>query len=329
MIMKRILYLLPLLLMACGSSNKTGKDAVNYQRVSPEFCVDSAYSYIAQQCSYGPRIMNSDAHDACGDWIQEQFEKFGAKVTNQYADLKLYDGTPIKNRNIIAQVNPDAAVRIMLCSHWDSRPWADHDASEANHRTPIDGANDGASGVGVMLEIARQIYAQGDTCKLQVGVDFVCFDAEDCGTPEFDDRGEDTANTWCLGSQYWGTQRIAAGFSPRYGILLDMVGGGNSFFQKEYYSMRYASTIVDKVWNMAHLLGYSNYFNNESGGGITDDHVQVNLSGIPCIDIIGSDRDGASFPKTWHTVNDNIQNIDKEILKAVGNTLMEVLWNEK
>lgn len=332
--MNKLLYLLflPLLMAACGNSNKQGDSTINYVRTSPEFCVDSAYSYIAQQCSYGPRIMNSDAHDACGDWIQEQFEKFGAKVTNQYADLKLYDGTPIKNRNIIAQVNPDAAVRIMLCSHWDSRPWADHDASESNHRTPIDGANDGASGVGVMLEIARQIYVQGDTCKLQVGVDFVCFDAEDCGTPEFADTTDaDHANTWCLGSQYWGEQRVSAGFCPSYGILLDMVGGKNTVFKKEYYSLRYAPTIVDKVWNMAYLLGYGSTFKNEEKGGITDDHVQVNLSGIPCIDIIGCDKDDPdfSFPKTWHTMNDNIHNIDKETLKAVGNALMEVLWNEK
>lgn len=328
--MKKLLYLLVLpLLMACGNSNKQGDSQVNYVRTSPEFCEDSAYSYIAKQCSYGPRTMNSEAHDACGDWIQSQFEMYGAKVINQYADLKLYDGTPIKNRNIIAQINPDAETRIMICSHWDSRPWADHDSDKANHHTAIDGANDGASGVGIMLEIARQVFAQGDTCRLSVGLDLVCFDAEDCGTPEFDDNNEDHADTWCLGSQYWGSQRIAEGFSPKYGILLDMVGSGNTLFKKEYYSMRYAPAIVDKVWNTAHLLGYSSMFKNDDGGGITDDHVQVNLSGIPCIDIIGCDKDGTSFPRTWHTVNDNIHNIDKNTLKAVGQTLMEVLWNEK
>lgn len=322
---------MPLLLTACGGGNNPGQGNVTYTRVSPEFCADSAYSYIASQCKFGPRVMNSTAHDECGDWIQQKFESLGASVINQYADLKLYDGTPIKSRNIIAQINPEAELRVMICSHWDSRPWADHDADESKHHTPIDGANDGASGVGVMMEIARQIQLQGDTCGVTVGLDLVCFDAEDCGTPEFADDGEsDTSNTWCLGSQYWGEQRVAAGFCPRYGILLDMVGNGNTVFKKEYYSMRYAPNIVDKVWYMAQLLGYSEIFKNEDGGGITDDHVQVNLSGIPCIDIIGSDTDDAhSFPRSWHTMNDNIHNIDKNTLKAVGQTLMEVLWNEK
>lgn len=320
-----------LLLHSCGSSSNTPQSDVRYTQTSPEFCVDSAYSYIASQCSFGPRTMNSTAHQQCGDWIQKQFEQYGAKVTNQNAELKLYDGTPIHSRNIIAQIRPEAPVRIMICSHWDSRPWADNDKDEANHHTPIDGANDGASGVAIMLEIARQIQQQGDTCALQVGVDLVCFDAEDCGTPKFDDDDtSDNSATWCLGSQYWASQRVAEGYCPRYGILLDMVGNANTIFEKEAYSLRFAPAIVDKVWSTAHALGYADYFKGEAGGGVTDDHVQVNLSGIPCIDIIGGDRDDTfTFPRTWHTVNDNLQHIDKNTLRAVGQTIMEVLWNEK
>lgn len=317
-------------MVAC-KSNKVSQESEAYKRVSPEICVDSAYSYIAQQCSYGPRTMNSEAHDACGDWIAQKFESLGAKVVSQYADLKLYDGTPIKCRNIIAQINPEATRRIMICSHWDSRPWADHDNDSSKHRTPIDGANDGASGVALMMEIARQIQLQGDTCAVKVGLDLVCFDAEDCGTPEFDmaDGANEDPNTWCLGSQYWSGQRMAEGYSPEYGILLDMVGGMNSLFKKEYYSVQYASNVVAKVWNTAASLGYADLFVNEDGGGITDDHLQVMRSGVPCIDIIGCDKDGASFPKTWHTVNDDIHHIDKNTLKAVGMVLMEVIWNEK
>lgn len=328
--MKKLLYLfiLPLVMVACKSNQSAGEGGA-YQRTSPEFCADSAYSYVAKQCSFGPRTMNSAAHDSCGNWIAQKFEQFGAKVTFQDADVKLYDGTPVRSRNIIAQINPDAPLRVMICSHWDSRPWADNDSDSLKHRTPIDGANDGASGVAVMMEIARQVHLQGDTCSLQIGLDLVCFDAEDCGTPKFDDDGEDHEATWCLGSQYWSEQRVAAGYSPNYGILLDMVGGKNSHFKKEAYSLMYAPMIVDKVWNIAQLLGYSEYFKNDNGGGVTDDHVPVNRSGIPCIDIIGNDADGTSFPATWHTVNDNINNIDKKILGAVGQTLMEVLWNEK
>lgn len=334
--MKKILYLLmlPLLVGACKSNNGSqndGQESAAYQRVSPEFCVDSAYAYIEKQCSYGPRTMNSQAHDLCGEWIQQKFESLGATVKNQFADLKLYDGTPIKSRNIIAQINPEADVRIMICSHWDSRPWADHDSDESKYHTPIDGANDGASGVAVMMEIARQIQMLGDTCGVKVGLDLVCFDAEDCGTPEFDmEEGQnEDPNTWCLGSQYWAEMRIAEGYSPKYGILLDMVGGVNSYFKREYYSMRYAPTVVSNIWNTAHLLGHDNLFLDEDGGGITDDHLQVIKSGIPCVDLIGCDVDGASFPKTWHTMNDDIHHIDKNILKAVGQVLMEVIWKEK
>ena len=327
--MKKLLYLLilPLVVVAC-KSNKSAGDGVAYQQTSPEFCVDSAYSYIAKQCSFGPRTMNSVAHDSCAEWIAEKFEQLGAKVTFQDADLHLYDGTPVRSRNIIAQINPDAPVRVMICSHWDSRPWADNDNDSLKHHTPIDGANDGASGVAIMMEIARQVQLQGDTCRLQVGLDLVCFDAEDCGTPQFDDDGEDHEDTWCLGSQYWGEQRVSAGYCPRYGILLDMVGGGNSEFCKEALSLRYAPMVVDKVWNTAQLLGFGKYFKNENGGGVTDDHLQVNNSGIPCIDIIGNDTESSHFPRTRHTINDNISHIDKPTLNAVGQTVMEVLWNE-
>lgn len=316
-------------MVAC-KSNKGTQEVETYKQVSPEFCVDSAYSYIAQQCSYGPRTMNSEAHDACGDWIAQKFEELGARVVSQNAELKLYDGTPIKNRNIIVQINPEATRRIMICSHWDSRPWADHDEDEAKHHTPIDGANDGASGVAVMMEIARQLQLQGDTCGVKIGLDLVCFDAEDCGTPEFANEEEagENSDTWCLGSQYWASQRMSEGYCPEYGILLDMVGGINSLFKKEYFSMQYAPNVVAKVWSTASLLGYASLFKNEDGGGITDDHLQVMKSGIPCIDIIGCDKDGASFPKTWHTVNDDIHHIDKNTLKAVGQVLMEVIWKE-
>lgn len=311
-----------ILFASCVGGTKSPETA--YEQQSPDFCVDSAYLYVAAQCAFGPRVMNSAAHDSCAAYIAEKFEEFGASVVNQDAEGTLYDGTKVQMHNIVASYGLDNPVRIIICSHWDSRPWADRDANADNHHTPIDGANDGASGVGAMLEMARQIQQKAPN----VGVDFICFDAEDCGTPEWDDNGEDHSYTWCLGSQYWAGKHHVDGYTARYGILLDMIGGSNCVFEKEAYSMTYAPSVVDKVWSKAIRLGYGDLFKNANGGGITDDHVQVNMSGIPCIDIIARDANENSFCKTWHTMNDNVGNINKQTLKAVGQTVLEVIYTE-
>ena len=325
-----------LLCLAGCNGGKTSE--VEYISDAPAFNEDSAYTYIAEQCAFGPRVMNSAAHDSCGDYIAEKFSEYGAKVYDQYADAALYDGTPIRMRNIIASFNPDAPSRVIISGHWDSRPWADHDSDEANHHTPIDGANDGASSVGIMIEIARLLQAdaatRGDsalfTLKPHLGIDFICWDAEDCGTPSFADDGESHESTWCLGSQHWSGVRHVEGYTARYAINLDMVGSNQTVFYREGYSMNYAPTIVDKVWGAAHRIGYGQYFSYDNRGGyVTDDHVQVNRGGIPSIDVVGNDATSGSFPSTWHTVNDNIKNINRETLKAVGQTMLEVIWTEQ
>ena len=323
--MKQLLPLLLSLIALTACRNTPQPDTRPYTQVSPDFSADSAYTYIAAQCAFGPRVMNSAAHDSCANYIAAKFQQYGATVINQDADGALYDGTKIRMRNIIASTNPQNPVRIIICSHWDSRPWADHDNDKAVHHTPIDGANDGASGVAVMIEAARHIQQQAPA----VGVDFICFDAEDCGTPYWDETGENDAYTWCLGSQYWAGHRHTEGYTARYGILLDMVGGSNCIFEKEAYSMHYAPSLVDKVWSRAQRLGYSDLFRNNQGGGVTDDHVQVNQSGIPCIDIIARDKDSDSFCKTWHTRADNLANINKSTLKAVGQTVLEIIYTEQ
>ena len=315
---------LTVMLYSCSGckENKDKVETTDYVSNAPTFNEDSAYQFIKRQCEFGPRVMNSEAHDRCGDFIVETFKKYGAEVYEQVADLKLYDGTPVKNRNIIAAFNPQSPSRVIIASHWDSRPWADNDPDRQNHKTPIDGANDGASGVAVLMELARIL----STNQLQFGVDLICFDAEDAGVPHWESVDDNDESSWCIGSQYWSGKHHIEGYQAVYGILLDMVAGPNSVFYQEGFSVRMASQYVDKVWYAAQRLGYSNYFINQQGGFITDDHLQVCHSGIPCIDIIGSDKDGGSFCKTWHTMNDNIQNIDKNILKAVGQTVTEVLF---
>ena len=322
--MKKILYLSLLSLLLIGCKEKK-VEVADYVSPAPVFCEDSAYAYVAEQCAFGPRVMNSAAHDSCGEYIAQKFKSFGTVVYDQYADSKLYDGTPIKMRNIIASYNPEAPVRILIAGHWDSRQWADNDSDEANHNTPIDGANDGGSSIGVMLEIARQLQLANDSNQVKIGVDFICWDAEDSG-----DSGGGNASSWCLGSQYWSGKRHVEGYTARYGINLDMVGGNNTVFYREQYSMSYAPSIVDKVWGAAARIGYGKYFSyDQEGGYITDDHLQVNQGGIPCIDVIGSDTKSGGFPSTWHTLDDNIKNINKETLKAVGQTMLDVIWTEQ
>ena len=323
--------MLALLLMACGNTKKsTTETSTVAVPVGPTFMADSAYLFCQQQCDFGPRTMNSEAHDRCGQWIAEKFRQYGMEVTLQRADLSGYDGTTLKCTNIQASYRPDIQNRILLCAHWDSRPWADNDPDEQNHRRPVMAANDGASGVAVMLEVARLLSR--DT--LTVGVDFVCFDAEDWGTPQWVESEGSDADTWALGAQYWASQFSAqnTGATPRYGILLDMVGGEGARFYQEQVSLYYAPNIVKKVWDAAETVGYGSLFPKDEGGAITDDHLPVNRkAGIPCIDIIPyyPECEASSFGPTWHTVNDDMKHIDKNTLQAVGQTIIQTLYSEK
>ena len=300
--------------------------------VGPSFNADSAYAFTKAQCDFGPRDMNSRGHDLCGEWIVSKFKEYGCKVTTQTAMLAGYDGTKLRSRNIMASINPEATTRILLCAHWDSRPWADNDPDSANWRKPILAANDAASGVAVMLELARIIGKSKDekAFNKQLGIDFVCFDAEDWGTPQWADVA-DNADSWALGAQYW-SKNLLQGYEARYGILLDMVGGVGAKFYREGMSMQYAPEIVKKVWRAAREVGFGSYFPKEDGGVITDDHVPVNqFAKIPTIDLIPyyAACQPSSFGPTWHTLADNMENIDKNTLKAVGQTLVQVIYKEK
>ncbi len=295
------------------------------------FDADSAYKYCAAQCDFGPRVMNTEAHDKCGEWIKGKFEEYGCTVENQKADLKGYDGTIYHNNNIIARTNPDAKQRIMFCAHWDSRPWADNDPDESNHHKPVMGANDAASGVAVMLELARILHA--DSAGVNIGVDFVCFDAEDCGTPQWADVADDP-DSWALGAQHWAkTFALNAGarnWHYEYAILLDMVGGEGAKFYKEGFSTEYAPDILSNVWASANAAGYGSFFVDNTGGYITDDHVPVNkIAGVRCVDIIAyyPDCQQSSFGPTWHTVSDTMEHISVSTLKAVGQTMAQLLSN--
>lgn len=300
--------------------------------VGPVFNADSAYAFTKAQCDFGPRNMNSRGHDLCGEWIVNKFREYGCKVTTQRVNLTGYDGTTLRSCNIMASINPEATTRILFCAHWDSRPWADNDPDQSNWKKPIIAANDAASGIAVMLELAR-IINNGKAEKAlrpQLGVDFVCFDAEDWGTPQWADVPDD-ADSWALGAQYW-SKNLPQGYEARYGILLDMVGGVGAQFFQEGISLQYAPEIVKKVWRSAREVGFGSYFPKRMGGMVTDDHVPVNrYAKIPTIDIIPfyPDCKQSGFGPTWHTLADNMENIDRNTLRAVGQTLVQVIYKEQ
>ena len=292
------------------------------------FNADSALASIQIQCSFGPRTPESKAHQLCGDYIVEKFRSYGLEVTEQKTTVTGWDKKKLPCRNIIASYRPEMKDRIIFAAHWDCRPWSDNDPNKGNHREAVMGANDGASGVGVMVELARLLK----DIDPKVGIDFICFDMEDYGAPYWGaDEAPQDGSDWCLGSQYWARNPHVAGYAARYGILLDMVGGRNAQYRYEGFSLQYAPNVVQKVWASAKAVGADKYFLNEDGSWATDDHVPMNeIAMIPTVDIIPYHKgQEASFGPTWHTVNDTPENISVETLKAVGQTMVEVITNEK
>ncbi len=315
----RISYILIAIMLvtlpACNADTNEGSVSENTTRQKIECNADSLYSFVEAQTSFGARVPNSEAHSKCVEYLSNTFKRYGAQVTLQTADLTAYDGKTLHSTNIIASFNPSSANRFFIASHYDSRPWSDEEALKVDAAKPVMGANDGASGVAVLLELARLI-SQDTT--ITAGIDLICFDSEDYGVSGVE-------NSFCLGSQYWSKQARINGYKARFGILLDMVGGYNARFYREQISDYYAKDIVDMIWRGASKSGYSELFINEMGGGITDDHYYVNtIAGIPCVDIIDY-IPGRGFPETWHTNHDVIENISKETLKAVCTVIMKLV----
>lgn len=311
-------------LTACGNTSADSTDKNNMKgeenvtdagssAKGATFDADSAYKYVAQQVEFGPRVPNTEAHRKAGDWLAAELKRHGAKVTEQRMQLTAFDGTRLDSRNIFGQYNPESPDRLLLLAHWDCRPWADEDPDPARRKLPVDGANDGASGVGVLLEIARQLGM--DTPKK--GVDILFVDAEDWGN-------EGDEDSWALGTKYFAENLPIEGYAPLGAILLDMVGAKGATFHREYFSEKSAPWLSEAVWKAARRLGYDDMFPNRMGSAVTDDHVQLIAHGIPAIDIIDY-RAGSGFDPNWHTGNDTLEGIDPATLAAVGHTLISIL----
>ena len=280
-----------------------------------KFNADSAFGHVEKQCAFGPRVPGTDAHKACARYLEDYLRAHCDEVVVQRPTLTTFDNTRLEAVNLVGIINPQAERRILLVAHWDCRPWADSDPDPAKVNEPVMGANDGASGTAVLLELARVLHAQ----KPEVGVDLLLTDVEDWGA-------EDNEDSWALGTQYWVENKHKEAYKPLFGILLDMVGAKGATFHREAFSDMYASNVVDEVWRVAAEQGFSQFFIDSMGGGATDDHVCINKGGIPCIDIVDMRTSTTGFYPGWHTTHDTVDQIDRATLQAVGQTIAALIY---
>lgn len=306
-------------MLSCSGSDEPRLNFEPQGREVPEFNADSAYQFIERQVAFGPRNPGSEGHQLTEKYLLEKLGQYAGEgsVYPQHFTSAGYEGDTLSLTNIIAAFNPKHTDRIMLCAHWDTRPRAEK--ADTDPDKPILGADDGGSGVGVLLELAR-IFSNNPP---PIGVDIVLFDGEDYGR-------EGDMEKYFLGSRYWSENPPVDGYSPRFGILLDMVGGENAVFPKERYSMQFAPALVNELWNIGNEEQYAGLFLETEGNAISDDHVVINrVLGIPTIDIIrhNPSEDGAEFAPYWHTHNDDMSIISKKTLKGVGDVLTELIYN--
>jgi len=315
----RITFFL-LVVVFLGSCKADPKPVVTPPKASikvPKFNSTLAYEHIEKQLSFGTRVPGSEEHKACKDWISATMQSYGWEVEEQEFTAEVYTGEVIQGTNIIAKYNPQGVPRILLAAHYDTRHMAEKDKDQTKRNQPIMGADDGASGVALLMSLAKTI---GESA-LEIGVDIVFFDLEDYGHPD-----EDAPESWALGSVHW-AKNVSRSYKPKHAILVDMVGAKNATFARETYSYQVNPKLVDKIWKLAQDMGYGNYFVDGDHGGVQDDHISViNHAGIPMIDIIHKTPAG-TFGDYHHTHKDDISIIDKRTLKAVGQVITAVVFN--
>ena len=322
-----VLTLAVVLLAGChgkkGDNTPEAPTTKDYSAVAiPEFNADSAYTFVADQLAFGFRHPGTKGHEQCAEYIARMMGRWCDTVIVQPFTTTLWNGQHVNGKNIIASLAPEKENRILLAAHWDSRQWADHDLDTTKWRSPLPGANDGASGVGLLMEMARVMSAMPP----DVGIDFIFFDVEDQGIPEWAGRYED--NTWCKGSQYWATNPHKLFYQAMYGILFDMVGTAAPRFTKEEISMNFAQGIMNKMWGCAAFLGHGNIFVNELSSGILDDHLYINqIIKIPTIDIVQNSVNCSFYPH-WHTVSDDLDAVDRNTLAIVATVTLKMIYGD-
>ena len=317
--MRLVLPFLCLLIVGCSEAEQNQNQTADAAAKSPEagqtsppsakgsFDPDSAWVYLTTQVEFGSRVPGTPAHEACGNWLAQELRRHGGVVQDDrwsHAD-SLNRVWPL--RNIWASFGPQQGSRILLLAHWDCRPWADSDPDPAKRGEPVLGANDAASGVAVLLEIARNLGRNA----IPKGVDILFVDGEDMGA-------HDQPETFCIGSRRFASRMPAA---YDMGILLDMVGDVDLRIPVDPYSYIHAPEVVDRVWRLGEAMS-PGIFVREYGSPVIDDHIPLNEAGVPTIDLIDFE-----YP-AWHTVHDNLSQVSSSSLAAVGRPVLALVLGE-
>jgi len=288
---------------------------VSCQPKSPLFSGENAFKHLIKQCSFGPRNPGSEGHKNTLNYYLKTFNGLADTVfTQSFEDEMPRTRAKVKMNNVIAQFNRESNKQIMISAHWDTRPWADT-GSIMKKEMPILGANDGASGVAVIIELAY-IFKQNPP---PIGVSLVLFDAEDYGVP-----GDSW--TYCKGSQYF-ARNLPISY-PEYGINIDMIADRQPEFYIERISYQQNASLVLELWELSEELGLK-AFKKQAKDSIFDDHVPLyEIAGIPAINIIDFDypNDKTNY---WHTHNDIVQNCSPNGLYQVGTLLVNHIYNKK
>jgi len=291
------------LLLAYGAATAGGRGQA---RPARPFGSERAYHDLVRQCEFGPRVPGTKAHHKCAQWLLDQLRGCAQEVSQQRFTQQV-GGAEIRLTNLVAVFNPQGKGHVLLCAHWDSRPMADRDPDPARRAEPVPGANDGASGVAVLLEIARALKRQPPKAR----VTMVLFDGEDYGTSEA---------SMLLGSRHFA--KSYAGPPVDWAVLLDMVGDRDLRLPPEQTSWQQARGVVERVWGAAARVG-SKAFVREPGPEVMDDHVPLLERGIPCIDVIDFDY------AYWHTTADTPDKCSAASLGQVGRALLEAIGEYK
>jgi glutaminyl-peptide cyclotransferase len=291
------------------------------------FSGDSAYAYTARQVEFGPRVPGSTGARNAGDWIVAQMKQRADSVEVQTWTHKTAAGVAVPMRNIMARFRPSESQRVLFITHWDTRPIADSDRNLGARQTPIPGANDGASGVGLFMALADALKKTPPN----VGVDLLLVDGEDYG--EFGDWADTTQNRdVMIGSQYF-ARNMPSSYKPMYGVLFDMIGDFALQLPQEVNSINSAPEVVARVWDAAKDLGYGKYFISQAGVGITDDHLPFIRAGLHVIDVVDINycSDGAAAcdapdeRNLHHTLNDTMKYVSAKSLQIVGDVALTLV----